>query len=50
MEKGTKVSLMMDYELPYSILGMIIDKLKVEKEFTSVIDEALESAKQILEN
>lgn len=49
IETGTKVTLVMDYELPYSIIGKIIDKLKVEKEFTKQVDEGLEAAKKIIE-
>jgi len=30
-ERGTKATFMMDYELPYSIFGKIIDKLRVFK-------------------
>jgi hypothetical protein len=39
----------MDYELPGSVLGKIIDRLKVEKDFTKSVDESLEAAKRILE-
>ena len=49
-EAGTKLTLMMEYELPGSILGKIIDKLKVEREFTEKIDESLEAGKKILES
>jgi uncharacterized membrane protein len=49
-ETGTKLTLMMDYELPYSILGKIIDKLKVEKDFVKQIEESLKSGKIILES
>ncbi len=31
-DKGTKVNAIFDYELPYSLLGKIMDKLKVSKE------------------
>lgn len=50
IETGTKVTLVMDYELPYSIIGKIIDKLKVEKEFTKQVDESLEAVKRIIES
>jgi len=49
-ETGTKLTLIMDYELPYSILGKIIDKLKVEKEFVKQVEESLEAGKRILES
>ena len=30
--KGTKVTYDMEYEVPYSILGKLVDKLKVQKD------------------
>lgn len=48
-EIGTRVTFVMDYELPGSILGKIIDKLKVEKDFTKSVEESMEAAKRILE-
>ena len=49
IEGGTKVTFIMDYELPYSILGTIIDKLKVGKAVEQNIEEALRNLKKILE-
>jgi len=49
-EAGTKITFMMDYELPGSILGKIIDKLKVEKDLTHSLEESLEAGKKILES
>ena len=46
---GTKVSFTMDYDLPFSIIGKIIDKLKVSKAIEENIEEALEKMKEILE-
>jgi uncharacterized membrane protein len=48
-EKGTSVKFIMDYDLPYSILGMLIDKLKVSKEIARGVDEGLAKMKEILE-
>ena len=48
-EEGTKVTFTMDYDLPYSILGMIIDKLKVSKAIEKNVDEGLTKLKEILE-
>jgi len=48
-EKGTKVTFTMDYDLPYSILGMIIDKLKVSKAIEKNVEEGLTKLKEILE-
>lgn len=46
---GTRITFMMDYELPDWVLGKIIDRLKVEKDFTKSVDESMEAAKRILE-
>ena len=50
MDTWNNGSFMMDYELPYSIIGKIYDKLKLEKEFTNNVDEGLETAKKIVES
>lgn len=46
---GTDVSMTMDYELPYSILGKLMDKLRFQKAFEKTIDAALNKLKVILE-
>ena len=43
---GTEYTIVVNYELPYSILGKIIDKLVVSKE----AEKSLESANQNLKN
>ncbi|MFQ5891314.1 MAG: SRPBCC family protein [Candidatus Methanofastidiosia archaeon] len=48
-EKGTKVTDTMDYELPYSVVGKIMDKLKAGKDLERFAKEGYEKAKQILE-
>ena len=47
--KGTKVAFNMDYEVPYSILGKLIDKLKVHKEVEKGITKLLENIKKGIE-
>lgn len=48
-EKGTEVTFLMDYELPASYLGKVLDKLFVERENRKDISQSLEKLKQILE-
>jgi uncharacterized membrane protein len=48
-EKGTKLTFIMDYDLPYSIFGAILDKLKMSKEIDKTLDEATKNLKKILE-
>ena len=48
-EKGTKLTYIADYTMPYSILGKIIDKLKVQKDTEKSIDRQLMDAKKALE-
>ena len=47
--RGTKLATIMDYELPYSILGKIIDKLKVSKDIEKMTEKQLEGIKKALE-
>lgn len=46
---GTELTIAADYELPYSILGKIIDKLKVSKDVDKGIASALQNLKNLLE-
>lgn len=47
---GTKVTGVIDYALPYSVLGILIGKLMgLEKAFDSFLKRGLENAKKILE-
>lgn len=46
---GTKLGMMMDYEMPYSILGKLMDKLKFQKAFEKSIDDGLKKLKEIAE-
>ena len=45
----TKVTIMMDYDLPYSILGKLIDKLRFHKAMEKSFDVGLKKTKNILE-
>ncbi|MFW9896589.1 MAG: hypothetical protein ACFFD7_12355 [Candidatus Thorarchaeota archaeon] len=47
--KGTKITTTFDYELPYSILGKIIDKLGTGKQIKEFATMASERSKQYLE-
>ena len=38
---GTKVTFVMNYDLPYSVLGKIIDKLGVSREVSKSIDRGM---------
>jgi uncharacterized membrane protein len=46
---GTKVTIVMEYELPYSVLGKLIDKLRVHKALEKSFDIGLKKLKDILE-
>ena len=48
-EGGTKFSMVIDYELPYSVLGKLIDKLRVRKAIDKSYDEALKRLKEMAE-
>ena len=47
--KGTKVTQSMDYEVPYSVLGKVIDKLKVSKDLDKVMGKLMGNVKKALE-
>jgi uncharacterized membrane protein len=49
IKTGTKVTSVADYNLPYSILGKIIDKLQVSREVDKAMEKGLEKLKSILE-
>jgi len=48
-QKGTEITFVMDYDLPYSIFGALIDKLRVRKDIEKSIDDGLRKLKEILE-
>jgi carbon monoxide dehydrogenase subunit G len=47
--KGTKWTISMDYEVPYSVLGKVVDKLKVSKDMDKVMGKMMEDVKKALE-
>jgi hypothetical protein len=49
VDKGTKLTIVEDYEFPYSVLGKLIDKLMARKGFELWIQSGAERAKEILE-
>lgn len=49
IEGGTKMTIIMNYNLPYSILGWIIDKLVVGREMKKGLKKGQEKLKSILE-
>jgi len=46
---GTKMTYSVDYELPYSVLGKLLDKLKVSKDMEKNNTKMLENIKKALE-
>ena len=48
-ETGTKTTTTFDYELPYSVLGKIIDKLRVHKALEKDSEQALQRMKDVAE-
>jgi uncharacterized membrane protein len=48
-KNGTRVTIMIEYELPYSFLGKLIDKLSVHKELEKGFDDGLKKLKEIME-
>ncbi len=48
-KKGTELTLMMDYELPYSILGKIVDKVLVGRETAAGFERGLKKLKNMIE-
>jgi len=48
-EMGTELTLMMDYDLPYSILGKIVDKLMVGREIEKGFERSLKKLKNTIE-
>ena len=49
MREGTELTLMMDYELPYSILGKIVDKVLVGRETAAGFERGLKKLKNMIE-
>ncbi len=49
IEAGTKATFLMDYDLPYSFLGKLVDKLRVQKAMEKSVDVGLKKLKDMLE-
>jgi uncharacterized membrane protein len=47
--KGTKLTTTMEYEVPYSILGRIVDKLRVRKDMEKMMERTQGYMKKALE-
>lgn len=47
--KGTKVTIDTDYEVPYSILGKLVDKLKIHKDMEKNNNKMLANIKKAVE-
>jgi len=48
-DDGTKWTSIVEYELPYSLLGKLIDKLKVQKDMEKSSDYQMNKAKELIE-
>ena len=48
-QQGSKVTWTAEYELPYSYLGKLVDKLRVRKQFEEAIDESIKGLKSRVE-
>ena len=48
-EKGTKWTVILEYELPYSLLGKVVDKLKVRKDMEKSVDYSMKKTKELIE-
>ena len=48
-KKGSSITWTTEYELPYSYLGRLADKLRAKKQFDKAIDKSVSSLKQVLE-
>jgi len=48
-QQGSKVTWTAEYELPYSYLGKLVDKLRGRKQFEEAIDESIKGLKSRVE-
>jgi len=49
VEGGSRLTFVIDYDLPYSILGKVVDKLMVSRDFEKGIKTGLQKLKRIVE-
>ena len=47
-DKGTKLTITEDYELPYSVFGKLVDKVAVRKAFEFLVEGGTRRTKEIL--
>jgi len=48
-EKGTKLTTILEYELPYSLIGKVVDKLKARKDIEKAFDYSVKKTKELIE-
>ena len=48
-DAGTKLTITEDYVLPYSVIGKLVDKVAVKKNFEVLLDGGIRRIKEILE-
>ena len=48
-DKGTKLTIITDYEFPYSVLGKLVDTLAFKKAFELLVEGGTRRTKEILE-
>lgn len=48
-EAGTRIAFLMEYKLPYSILGKVIDKVRVSKQLERNIEQGFKNLKTAAE-
>jgi len=48
-EKGTKWTAILEYELSYSLLGKVVDKLKAPKDIEKSMDYSMKKTKELIE-
>jgi uncharacterized membrane protein len=48
-QEGTKVTFAVDYEVPYSVLGKVLDKLRIRKAMEKDAENALKKMKAMAE-
>ncbi len=49
IEVGTRATFVVDYELPYSVIGQLMDKLRVSKEMNKMVEDAMLKLKEVNE-
>ncbi len=49
VDSGTRATFVMDYDLPYSFLGVSIDRMRVVRDLERGTDRALEKLKRLVE-